>query len=187
VTGRLKRRPGCLGLLAGASDGERCPRRTEERAGGAEAELANSLLAGPYKRGTVHREDSRSSSPASQLVFASRSSFFFHPPRPPGSSPCSSAHGRGWEEFSPAGSRAGPRAGLGLPMLVLAGLGANLQKRVIQGGCFSMVFVRWFCFRLCDAFLCSFPLLWFSSVSYSFMYGLFFCTVDAPRCGEYQD
>jgi hypothetical protein len=128
---------------------------------------------------------------------------FSHPPRPPGSSPCSSAHGRGWEEFSPAGARAGPRAGLGLPKLGLAGLGANLRKRVIQDGCFPMVsfdgsvvlLMRWFC--LCDGFAYAMVLLmrWFSFcgffLCYGFlqfllvpMYGLSFCTLDAPRCGE---
>jgi hypothetical protein len=41
VTGRLKRRPGYLGLLGGASEGERP--RTEDSADGSEAELADSL------------------------------------------------------------------------------------------------------------------------------------------------
>jgi hypothetical protein len=138
----------------------------------------------PYKKGPIHREHSYSSSLASHLFFAPRSSFFLHPPRPPGSSPCSSAHGRGWEEFSPApaGSRAGPMAGLGLPKLGLAGLGANLRRRVIQDGRVPMVlwFFNWFC--LCDSFtcaivllvrcfaLCGFPLLWFSSFSSGYLY-----------------
>jgi hypothetical protein len=90
--------------------------------------------------------------------------FFSHPPRPPESCPCSSAHGRGWEEFSPAGSRAGPRAGLGLPKLGLSG----------QDGCFSMVSFDGFACAMVS--FCDFPFLRFSSVSYGFiMYGLSFC------------
>jgi hypothetical protein len=48
----------------------RPPPRTEDSDDGSEAELADSL-----EKGHVHREDSRSSSPAPHLVFAPRSSF----------------------------------------------------------------------------------------------------------------
>jgi hypothetical protein len=65
-----------------------------------------------------------------------------------------------------SGFRAGPRAGLGLPKLGLAGLGANFGERLIQDGrfrlcdgfaCAMVLIVLWFC--LCYGFACAMVLL----------------------------
>jgi hypothetical protein len=97
----------------------RPPPRTEDSTDGSEAELANSI---PYKKGPVHREDFQLSSTAPRL----RPSLFFSPTHrdrldhPPVALPTGEA-GRSSARQAP-----GPRAGLGLPKLGLAGLGANL-------------------------------------------------------------
>jgi hypothetical protein len=124
VTGRLKRRPGCLGLLGGASDGERPPPRTEDSAGGSEAEWANPLLAGPYKRAPSTARTRAPSNTAPRF----RPSLFFSPTHRDRLNHLPVALPTGEAGRSSARQAPGPRAGLGLPKLGLAGLGANLRN-----------------------------------------------------------
>jgi hypothetical protein len=158
----------------------RPPPRTEDSADGSEAELANSS---PYKKGPVHREDFQLSSTAPRL----RPSLFFfsHPPRPPGSSPCSSAHGRGWEEFSPAGSRSEgwlkpPEDRPCRARGKCKPLKTRDSGRMLFYGFRSMVrsmvlLVRWFC--LCDGFACAMVFL-LVFLCYGFLRFLLVCTVS---------
>jgi hypothetical protein len=108
VTSRERWKPG-----ARARDGENPLGRTPE---------------GPYKKGTIRTSRSTPqllsilSTVVSGLVFSP--SFF--PPTTTAGSPCSSAHGRGWEDFGPAvlklrlpGRADGGLAWLGLPKLGL--------------------------------------------------------------------
>jgi hypothetical protein len=77
------------------------PPRTEDNADGSEGRVGGFPLKRDPSTARTHApalQHRNSSSPLALLLS--------HPPQPPGSSPCSSAHGRGREEFSPAGSRA---------------------------------------------------------------------------------
>jgi hypothetical protein len=144
-------RPGALGHWA-PTWGEQWPARIVLAA--RRRSQPNSFWPGPINGPAPRLEATSSSAP--DPVFASSLFSFSHPPQPPGSSPCCSVHWRGWEEFCPAGSGAGPRAGLGLPKLGLrtrlSRARGNLRRRAVQVG----------------RFICG--LLWFSFLWFSFLW-----------------
>jgi hypothetical protein len=126
VTGRLKRRPGCLGHLRGASGGERPPPRTEDSAGGLEAECANPLSwLVPIKRPRPPRGLALQLSSTAPRLWTP---LFFSPTHRERLNHLPVALPTGEAGRSSARQAPVPRAVLGLPKLGLAGLEANLQN-----------------------------------------------------------